>query len=88
VERKSSNGTIGWKFPLLQIAPHEVSLIIQLAYMYVPNTSAQGLQLYNSIIKATKYEKQLPSIRGGVAEWSRFMNCNGHLVRAKKNCQV
>jgi hypothetical protein len=59
VKRKSNNGKVGPKAPLLQIEPYIVSLIIQLANMRVPITASQGLQLCNSIIKGTKFGNQV-----------------------------
>jgi hypothetical protein len=56
VKRNSYTGILGPKSPLIMIEPYAVSLIIQLANMRVPITSAQGLQLCNSIIKGTKFE--------------------------------
>jgi hypothetical protein len=49
---------IGPKSPLLQIEPYVVSLIIQLANRWVPITTAQGLQLCNSVIQGTKFESE------------------------------
>jgi len=59
VKRKSNNGKVGPKAPLLQIEPYIVSLIIQLANMRVPITASQGSQLCNSIIKGTKFGNQV-----------------------------
>jgi hypothetical protein len=94
VKRKSNSGTVGPKTPLLQIETYVLSLIIQLANMRVPITSAQGLQLCNSIIKGTKFEKtiaeykkrscRMVSMELGPGYWRGFMKQNGHLVRAKK----
>jgi hypothetical protein len=53
----------GLKSPLLEIEPYVVTLILQLADMRVPLTTSQGLQLCNSIIKGTKYEKYVSDFK-------------------------
>jgi hypothetical protein len=83
VKRKSNSGTVRPKSPLLQIEPYVVSLIIQLANMRVPITSAQGLELCNSIIKGMKFEKMIAeckrrscrmvSMELGPGYWRGFM---------------
>jgi hypothetical protein len=84
---------------MLEVEPYLVELIIKLAEMRQPITSAQGLQLANSLINGT-------SIKGKIIEWKKrnchafkvgkgklelgegywrsFMRRNGHLIRAKK----
>jgi len=94
VKRKSNNGKVGPKAPLLQIEPYIVSLIIQLANMRVPITASQGLQLCNSIIKGTKFGNQVVEYKKkmcrsvsselGLGYWRGFMKRNGHLIAAKK----
>jgi hypothetical protein len=51
------------KSPLFQIEPHVVSLIIQLANMRIPITTAQGLQLCNPIIQGTKFESEVATYK-------------------------
>jgi hypothetical protein len=84
---------------MLEVEPYLVELIIKLAEMRQPITTAQGLQLANSLINGT-------SIKGKIIEWKKrnchafkvgkgklelgegywrsFMRRNRHLIRAKK----
>lgn len=94
VKRNSNVAVGGHKSPMLEIEPYVVTLILQLAQMRVPITSAQGLQLCNSIIKdtefydkvmdhKTKYCRAAPPTLG-IKYWRNFMKRNKHIVSAKK----
>ena len=84
----------GTKSPMADIEPYLVSLILQLANMRAPITTAQGLQLCNSIIKGTKFqhtvsEFQKHNLRSvtnelGPGYWRGFLNRNKHLIKAKR----
>jgi hypothetical protein len=61
--RKTKSHTHGPKSPLSEIEPYIVSLILQLTDMHVPLTTNQGLQLHNSIIQGTIYEKYVEDFK-------------------------
>jgi hypothetical protein len=94
LKRNTQTSTQGPKSPLHDIEPYVVSLIIQLANMRVPITTAQGLQLCNSIIKGTKYEKDALEFKEnylrsattslGRGYWRGFLKRNKHLISSKK----
>ncbi len=93
VQRNSKGSHQGLKSPLLSIEPYVVSLILQLAKMRIPLTTEQGLQLCNSIISGTKYEKLTSEFKDkylrsstkklGHGYWRGFMKRNKHLISAK-----
>jgi hypothetical protein len=56
-KRSTKTSIQGPTSPLYDIEPYVVSLVIQLAIMRVPISTAQSLQQYNSIIKGIKYKK-------------------------------
>jgi len=92
--RKTKSHTHGPKSPLSEIEPYIVSLILQLADMRVPLTTNQGLQLCNSIIQGTKYEKYVEDFKEnnlrtvtkelGPGYWRGFMKRNKHLISSKR----
>jgi len=94
VQRNSKGSHQGLKSPLLSIEPYVVSLILQLAKMRIPLTTEQGLQLCNSIISGTKYEKLTSEFKDkylrsstkklGHGYWRGFMKRNKHLISAKR----
>jgi hypothetical protein len=96
--RNTKSSINGPKSPLMDIEPYIVSLIIQLANMRVPLTTAQGLQLCNSIIRGTKYDKLVAefkenNLRSATKElgrgyWRGFLKRNKNLISAKKSSEV
>jgi hypothetical protein len=82
----------GTKSPMAEIEPYIVNMIIQLANMRVPITTSQGVQLCNSIIKGTKYERYVDgfkkkSLRNvtqelGPGYWRGFLQRNKQFIRA------
>jgi len=94
LKRDTKSGIKGTKSPMAQIEPYIINMIIQLANMRVPITTSQGLQLCNSIIKGTKYERDVmefkkKSLRNvtqelGPGYWRGFLQRNKHLIRAKR----
>ena len=71
-----------------------VSIIIQLANMWVPITSSQGLALCNSIIQGTKFQKVIKDYKMkygqnftdvlGPSYWRGFLKQNKELIRSKR----
>jgi hypothetical protein len=57
VKRGRNNGHAGHKTPMEDIEPYLVELIKKLAEMRTPVTTAQGLELANSLIKGKSVEK-------------------------------
>jgi hypothetical protein len=55
LKRNTVGALHGTKSPMAEIEPYIVSLVTQLANVWVPITTKQGLQLCNSIIKGTKF---------------------------------
>jgi hypothetical protein len=53
------SGHVGQSTPMAEVEPYLVQLIIQLANMRTPISSAQGLKLANSLISGTKVEKKI-----------------------------
>jgi hypothetical protein len=94
LKRNTQTSTQGPKSPLHDIEPYVVSLVIQLANMCVPITTAQGLQLCNSIIKRTKYKKVTLEFKEnylrsattslGRGYWRGFLKQNKHLISSTK----
>ncbi len=94
LKRGSNSGHSGQISPMADIEPYIVSIIIQLANMRVPISSAQGLALCNSIIEGTRFQKQVVDYKNkncrtssnklGPAYWRGFLKRNKHLIRAKK----
>jgi len=93
--KRGSKSTIrGTKSPMADIEPYIVLAIIQLANMRVPITTAQGLQLCNSIIQGTKFKKNLSLFQSknlrstttvlGPGYWRGFLRRNKHLITSKK----
>jgi hypothetical protein len=94
LKRSTKSGIKGTKSPMAEIEPYIVTMIIQLANMRVPITTSQGVQLCNSIIKGTKYERYVAdfkkkSLRNATKElgpgyWRGFLQRNKQLIRAKR----
>ena len=71
LKRGSTNRHAGQVTPMAEMEPYLVELILQLAKMRTPITSAQGLELANSLISGTKMEDKL-------VEW-KSKNCGQRL---------
>jgi len=94
LKRCTKTGVKGTKSPMAEIEPYIVSAIIQLANMRVPITTSQGLQLCNSIIQGTKFQRVVAEFQKnnlrcstnklGPGYWRGFLSRNKHLIRAKK----
>jgi hypothetical protein len=59
IKRNTVRSLKGTNSPMADIEPYLVSLILQLANVQVPNTTAQGLQLCSSTIKVTKFQRTI-----------------------------
>ncbi len=70
LKRGSTNGHVGQVTPMAEVEPYLVELILQLAKMRTPITSAQGLELANSLISGTEMEDKL-------VEW-KSKNCHAY----------
>jgi hypothetical protein len=57
VERGTECGHVGQKSPMEDVEPYLVELIKKLASMWTPVTTAQGLELTNSLIEGKSTEK-------------------------------
>jgi hypothetical protein len=57
LKRGKNNGHAGHKSPMEDVEPYLVELIKKLAEMRTPVTTAQGLELANSLIKGKTVEK-------------------------------
>ena len=57
LKRGQNNGHAGHKSPMEDVEPYLVELIKKLAEMRTPVTTAQGLELANSLIKGKTVEK-------------------------------
>jgi cyclophilin family peptidyl-prolyl cis-trans isomerase len=53
---------------MAKIEPYIVSAIIQLANMRVPITTSQGLQLCNSIIHGTKFQRVVAEFQKKISD--------------------
>jgi hypothetical protein len=94
IKRNTVSSLKGTKSPMADIEPYLVSLILQLANMRIPITTAQGLQLCNSIIKGTKFQRticefQKNNLRSvtnelGPGYWQGFLKRNKHLIKTKR----
>jgi len=98
LKRGKNNGHAGHKSPMEDVEPYLVELIKKLAEMRTPVTTAQGLELANSLIKGKTVEKKMEKwkakyshgyrLNGGIklgkTYWKIFLKRNSHLIRAKK----
>jgi hypothetical protein len=62
VKRNSASNHAGQQSPMIEIEPYLVELIIKLSSMRMPITSAQGLELANSLIAGSSTEKKGASL--------------------------
>jgi hypothetical protein len=94
LKRNTKSGHCGLTSPMIEIEPYLVSIIIQLANMWVPITSSQGLALCNSIIQGTKFQKVIKDYKMkygrnftdvlGPSYWRGFLKQNKELIRSKR----
>jgi len=98
VKRGSKSGHVGQSSPMLELEPYLVELIKKLADMRTPVTTAQGLELANSLIEGKSTQKQLidwksknchaykmkGTVKLGKSYWRNFLRRNSHLIRQKK----
>jgi hypothetical protein len=76
------------------VKPHLIELIKKLASMQAPITTAQGLELTNSLIEGKSSEKRFIEwksqnchaykLKGNVKLGNNFLRRNSHLIRQKK----
>jgi hypothetical protein len=65
---ENKGGNIEQQSPMAEVEPYLVELIIKLADMRTPITTAQGLELANSIISNTSVEE---TIIGWKESWAK-----------------
>ena len=75
VKRGSTSGHVGQTSPMTVIEPYLVELILQLSNMRTPITASQGIQLANSLVQNTKYQKL-------ILEW-KSKNCHAYKLSMK-----
>jgi hypothetical protein len=92
VKRGSKSGHVGQSSPMLELEPYLVELIKKLADMRTPVTTAQGLELANSLIEGKSTQKQLidwksknchaykmkGTVKLGKSYWRNFLRRNSH----------
>ncbi len=76
------------------IKPYIVSIIFQLANVNAPILSSQGLELCNSIIEGTKFQRDVVAYKKlycwtaeekmSLSYWKGFLRRNKQLIRAKE----
>jgi hypothetical protein len=98
LKRGSTCGHVGHKSPMLEVEPYLVELIKKLCEMRTPITTAQGLELANSLVEGKSIEKSVLQWKAknchayklhgikklGKSYWNNFLKRNRHLIRAKK----
>jgi hypothetical protein len=81
------------------VEPYFIELIKKLASMQAPITTAQGLELTNSLIEGKSSEKRLiewksknchayklkGNVKLGKSYWNNFLRRNSHLIRQKRS---
>jgi hypothetical protein len=99
VKRNSESNHAGQPSPMIEIEPYLVELIIKLSSMRMPITSAQGLELANSLIAGSSTEEKVLAWKKkncaafqqngakklGKGYWQAFLKRNKHLIRGKKS---
>jgi hypothetical protein len=95
LKRNSNTSLLGQKSPMQAIEPYLVAIIIKLANMRIPITTAQGLQLANSLINGTRFKEEVHqfeklNLRSASSElgrgyWRGFLKQNKNLIEAMLN---